>query len=179
MRKISEIFINGICLEKILEDHKKWLMDSREGKKMELKNANLSNIDLGGVNLISADLSCANLIGANLNNADLSGANLIGADLRNADLSGADLRVIEAHNFTVDESILTGESVQVEKNEIVMKDKELGITESVYYPVLKNILNEKVINSIHLLVAYLINRCHCCPSNMFFAVFVASIPIIS
>ena len=25
MRKINEIFINGICLEKILEDHKKWL----------------------------------------------------------------------------------------------------------------------------------------------------------
>ena len=25
MRKISEVFINGVCLEKILEDHENWL----------------------------------------------------------------------------------------------------------------------------------------------------------
>ena len=35
--------------------------------------------------------------------------------LESGDKIGADMRVIEAHNFTVDESILTGESVQVSK----------------------------------------------------------------
>lgn len=48
--------------------------------------ANLTN-----VNLIGVDLAGALLIAANLRNADLTGANLIGADLRDADIRGADL----------------------------------------------------------------------------------------
>ena len=32
MRKISEIFINGVCLEKILEDHEKWLNEEDGGE---------------------------------------------------------------------------------------------------------------------------------------------------
>ena len=53
-------------IKTILEEHCKWLEDSKSGK-------------------------CADLNNADLNNADLSGANLRGADLREADLSGADL----------------------------------------------------------------------------------------
>ena len=36
--------------------------------------------------------------------------------LESGDKISADLRIIESHNFTVDESILTGESIAVEKN---------------------------------------------------------------
>lgn len=49
--------------------------------------------------------------------------------LESGDKISADLRIVEAHNFTVDESILTGESLSVEKNAKILSDKELSITE--------------------------------------------------
>ena len=87
MRKISEVVINGICLEKILEDHKKWLNEEDGGER-----ADLSYVDLSYVDLSYTDLRDANLISVNLRNADLSYVNLKGANLNNADLGGADLR---------------------------------------------------------------------------------------
>ena len=50
----------------------------------DLRNCDLSGMQLAGLNLFSAKLS-----GANLSNADLSGADLSGADLANANLNGA------------------------------------------------------------------------------------------
>ena len=47
--------------------------------------------------------------------------------LESGDKISADLRVIEAHNFTVDESILTGESIAVEKNSKMVKGEKLPI----------------------------------------------------
>lgn len=47
--------------------------------------------------------------------------------LESGDKIAADLRIIEAHNFTVDESILTGESVAVEKNAKSLSNKEHSI----------------------------------------------------
>ena len=41
----------------------------------------------------------------------------------------ADLRIIESHNFMVDESILTGESVQVNKNSAIVEKEKAAITE--------------------------------------------------
>lgn len=96
-------------LDKILEEHKLWLINSKKGKRADLRIANLSGEDLYGANLSYANLSYANLVGAdliyaNLRGADLSsvdlrganlhyvnliGANLIGADLRGANLVGA------------------------------------------------------------------------------------------
>ncbi len=48
--------------------------------------------------------------------------------LESGDKISADLRIIESHNFTVDESILTGESLPVEKNSKVLPNKKLPIT---------------------------------------------------
>ena len=48
--------------------------------------------------------------------------------LESGDKISADLRLVEAHNFTVDESILTGESLAVEKNAKMLANKELAIT---------------------------------------------------
>ena len=49
--------------------------------------------------------------------------------LESGDKISADLRIIESHNLTVDESILTGESLAVEKSSKPLSDKELAITE--------------------------------------------------
>ena len=48
--------------------------------------------------------------------------------LESGDKISADLRLVEAHNFTVDESILTGESITVEKNSKMLANKEMAIT---------------------------------------------------
>ncbi|MCI8460374.1 MAG: HAD-IC family P-type ATPase [Bacilli bacterium] len=48
--------------------------------------------------------------------------------LESGDKIAADLRIIESHNFTVDESILTGESLAVEKNSKKLQNKSLAIT---------------------------------------------------
>mgnify|MGYP003298723887 CR=1 FL=1 len=47
--------------------------------------------------------------------------------LESGDKISADMRIIESHNFTVDESILTGESVTVEKNNKMLSNKTIPI----------------------------------------------------
>jgi hypothetical protein len=88
-------------LAQILDDHSKWIRGVSEGKRANLRSANLRSAnlrsanlrsaDLYGANLRSADLYGANLRSANLRSADLYGANLRSANLRSADLYGADL----------------------------------------------------------------------------------------
>ena len=102
MRKIDEAELN-----KILSNHKLWLMDESNGIRADLsgvdleytdldgadlRDANLSGADLRGADLRNANLWYADLRGADLEYADLGGANLSGADLEYADLRDADLR---------------------------------------------------------------------------------------
>ena len=63
-------------LKKILDTHKKWLYGEKDGRRADLRGANLSRADLSGADLSRADLSGANLSGADLREADLRGANL-------------------------------------------------------------------------------------------------------
>ena len=49
--------------------------------------------------------------------------------LESGDKISADLRIIDAHNFTVDESILTGESLAVVKQDKTLGSKKLSISE--------------------------------------------------
>ena len=48
--------------------------------------------------------------------------------LESGDKISADLRIIESHNFTVDESIMTGESIAVEKNSKTLPNEKKPIT---------------------------------------------------
>ena len=49
--------------------------------------------------------------------------------LESGDKISADMRITEAHNFMVDESILTGESLQVSKNHDLIEKENVAITE--------------------------------------------------
>ena len=86
MRKIDEAELN-----KILSNHKLWLMDESNGIRADLSGVDLEYADLDGVDLRDANLSGANLRGADLRGANLWYADLRGADLRYASLGCADL----------------------------------------------------------------------------------------
>ena len=86
MRKIDEAELN-----KILSNHKLWLMDESNGIRADLSGVDLEYADLDGADLRDANLSGADLRGADLWNANLWYADLRGADLRDADLGCADL----------------------------------------------------------------------------------------
>ena len=133
MRKIDEAELN-----KILSNHKLWLMDESNGIRADLsgvdleyadldgadlRDANLSGADLRGADLRSANLwyadlrgadlrdaslGCADLEYADLDGADLSGADLSGADLRDADLRGANLRHANLYDADLYDADLRG-----------------------------------------------------------------------
>ena len=86
MRKIDEAELN-----KILSNHKLWLMDESNGIRADLSGVDLEYADLDGADLSDANLSGADLRGADLRSADLWYADLRGADLRDASLGCADL----------------------------------------------------------------------------------------
>ena len=94
-------------LNNILDAHKLWLFGI-DGRKADLRNANLNGADLRYTNLSGADLSGADLSGADLRYAYLSGADLSGADLSDADLSDADLRYSNLMDVDLSSADLSG-----------------------------------------------------------------------
>ena len=98
--------MNSEKLNKILELHKKWLNNERDGVRADLRDANLRDADLRDANLRDADLRDADLRDADLNNANLRFANLNSADLRFAKLNNANLRNVDLTNADLDYSCL-------------------------------------------------------------------------
>ena len=98
---------------------------AKMGIKINLSQAELSEVDLNKVDLAGADLSktdlrrtklkVANLCGANLREANLRGAELGKADLREADLAGADLREVDLNGANLRGAILAGADLRVAK----------------------------------------------------------------
>jgi len=88
--------VDNIKVSDILNNHKLWLNDNKQGEK-----ANFRGADLDGANLEGANLDGANLNGADLKGANLIGANLKGADFRGADLKGANLKGANLDNTCV------------------------------------------------------------------------------
>jgi len=78
-------------LNKILELHKKWLENEKDGQCADLRYTDLQGADLRYTDLQCADLRGADLQGANLQRANLQRANLQRADLQGADLQGASI----------------------------------------------------------------------------------------
>ena len=78
-------------LDKILENHKKWLNGEDGGSRANLRGANLRGANLWGADLRGAALQVANFMDANFSDVNLWGADLRGANLQTADLRGADV----------------------------------------------------------------------------------------
>lgn len=78
-------------LNRILEEHEKWLRGEAGGKQADLSSISLQGVDLSGHNLERIKLNSADLYGANFKGANLQGAELHAADLTNADLTNANL----------------------------------------------------------------------------------------
>jgi hypothetical protein len=93
-------------LNKILENHKKWLNNEDDGIRADLRDANLS-----GANLSGADLRDANLSGANLRDANLSGANLSGADLAGAIGNNKEVKSLQLGKYYI--TILVGIKIHI------------------------------------------------------------------
>ena len=71
--------MNKQDLQKILEDHLKWIRNEDGGLYAYLKGANLSGANLRGADLSGTYLMCTDLTDAVLEDANLGGANLSGA----------------------------------------------------------------------------------------------------
>ena len=115
--------MNRAELNKILEEHKKWLMTAGE----EGKRADLSSADLRHADLSSEDLRHADLRYANLSSADLRYADLRHADLRYADLSSANL------DYSVFPLWCGGLNVHIDDNQAIQ----------LLYHLVKNVLYSK------------------------------------
>lgn len=100
----------------ILTTHHHWLQGKNDGKRADLANENLSEVnfegrDLSHVSLANAKLSGASLRGAKLVGADLTGADLSGADLTGCDLSSASLADANLIGANLTSAILKGADV--------------------------------------------------------------------
>ena len=84
MQKLRKI--SNEELKNILELHKKWLNNEKDGKRADLSYVDLASVDLTNVNLKDANLKGADLTDAKLRYVDLTDAILIGAKLTNCDL---------------------------------------------------------------------------------------------
>jgi hypothetical protein len=85
--------------------------ENGETPLVSLAGADLSRLNLRGVNLSEFDLSNANLSGANLYEADLTDADLSGADLSNANLSDAVLTGCDLRGARLDGADLSGANI--------------------------------------------------------------------
>ena len=88
-------------LNKILDDHKKWLKGSGGNR------ADLSGMDLRGMDLRGVDLSSAKIRGTDLRETDLRETILYGADLTGAEVTGTylsctNLRRVDLRGANID-----------------------------------------------------------------------------
>ena len=100
-------------LNKILLQHKAWLIGKEFGERAELSGADLHHARLQGADLRCADLRCADLRhsdlqGADLRHAGLQQTDLRGADLRQAILEHSDLRGADLEDSDLQGAILRG-----------------------------------------------------------------------
>ena len=94
-------------LERILTEHKAWLDDHNAGTRAVLRDMNLSEMDLSGLDFSHADMFGVNLRNSNLEGANLSCSYLLNAFMMGANLSKANLDYADCSNATISHSNLS------------------------------------------------------------------------
>ena len=100
------------------------------GRRIDLRDSNLSGTGLSGANLSGANFSEANLSEANLFGADLFGADLSEAYLRGADLRGTNLSASQNLSYeeiskaTIDEETKLPEDLKSQRDTILELSKK-------------------------------------------------------
>jgi len=121
--------IKGKTLSQILIDHQHWLNEDCDGWQ-DLK-ADLSFVNLRGVNLSFVNLNRANLCGADLSRADLNCANLSEADLHNVILTRADLSYVDLSRADLSGADLYGANLDKAKGSLIEFRKGKILTEDI------------------------------------------------
>ncbi len=93
----------SVSYSHVEEEVKIFIRQIISSEKSDLRNMNLSGLDLANINLYQADLS-----GANLNKTRLSGAVLMNANLRDADLTAADMANAKMTRICLRDADLSG-----------------------------------------------------------------------
>ncbi len=132
-----------VILRQGVEAWNKWRNENKNIRPdlSDLKEADLSNTDLRGVDLFRADLYNAKLRGANLSKADLSNTDLRDAklnrailctvDLRGADLSGCHGYSTAAWNVQT-ENTIQKDLIITHGDEPVIKVDDLEVAQFIY-----------------------------------------------
>lgn len=96
-------------LDEILAKHQRWVEKAEgwePGDRANLYRADLSNMNLDGVNLFGAEMSGVNLFGASLKNANLLGADLTSAIMSKTDLTNCNLTRANMLNVNLHKAVL-------------------------------------------------------------------------
>ena len=131
-------------LKNILELHKKWLNNEKGGKR-----ADLSYVDLAGVDLTNVDLSYADLKGANLSYTKLINAKLKGTNLKDADLSYADLSCAKLINA----KLINAKLIDTNLKDIDLKGANLYKTK-LFYAKVDNMISMENLGNKHRTAYY-------------------------
>lgn len=112
MRNIEEVILkDGRNLKKVIELHKKWLQDEKDGEMAELSCEDLSYVDLSYVDLRYADCIDTDFTGSNMKDANFKCATLRlscfkGAKMKCINLSCTDLRGTNLEDVDLTEGYL-------------------------------------------------------------------------
>ena len=95
-----------------IEEHARWVMNSKSGQRALWCNLEITSIDLRGLDLRGVDLRMAKLPGADFAGARLDGALLKQADLRKSNFRGAILRKTDLSAASLIKANLTNANLQ-------------------------------------------------------------------
>lgn len=96
--------ISSVAQAQSLEQNISQLLTTKSCVKCDFRNADLSYLDLSGVNIEAANLTGANLSHTNFRGANLSSTILLKVDLVDTKLAGANLKNADLSDQDIDET---------------------------------------------------------------------------
>ena len=108
--------VEGAELDRILEEHRRYLDGEPGGTRADLSGADLTGLDLADVRLDHAELTDGDLSRANLSGGSLRGATMRGAVLQRTVLDGTNLREAEVAGADLRDAVLCKDQILSSKS---------------------------------------------------------------